>query len=72
MFRRMSRIALRALHLDVSRRAEEEMEDASRANARRTAGRYSRGSVALQADSFVTRSDLERERAQVKKYKFAQ
>jgi hypothetical protein len=71
MFRRMTRVVLHILHLDFSRRAVSEISGASRENARRTASRYARGSVALQSDSFITRTDLEREREQVKKYKFA-
>lgn len=45
--------------------------DASTINARKTAGRFSRGSIALQSDLFVTESDMEREREETKKYKFA-
>ena len=71
MFRRMTEMTFRTLHLDFTRRAADELDEASKANARRTVGRYSRGSVALQGGSFVTRSDLEQERKKVKKYTFA-
>ena len=71
MFRRMTNVVLHTLHLDFSRRAESEISEESRISARKSASRYSRGSVALQSDSFITKSDLEREREQIKDYKFA-
>lgn len=71
MFQRMKSIALHALCLDFTQRATIELNEARRISARRTVGRYARGSVALQGDLFITQSDLEREREEAKKYRFA-
>jgi len=71
MLGRMKSAALHALGLDFTRRAEDELNETAKVSARKIASRYSRGSVALQGGSFITMSDLEREREQAKKYKFA-
>lgn len=61
---------LRCLGLDFRNQAKREFEAESRVRARNLAVRFSRGSVRIQANAFITTADLEAERKNARQMKF--